>query len=231
MVTFLLIAKDEQKRTSYLVEQINKYAIDPFDVMEIDNQTIDKTTTIGIETIKYIKQKIFLTPLKSKNKLLVIKNAGLLTPEAQNALLKLLEEPPDHTFIYLEAADKEVFLPTILSRCQIITLSNDQVSLSEQEKKEIETFLIELPELAIGEKLKKAEQLAKDKKQTLLWLENLVIVGREKLLQTTDSTNATIEQGYYFHTVQSFQRLHTLIQTTNVNLRLAIETTLLSLAN
>lgn len=51
---------------------------------------------------------------------LIIKNAERLTPEAQNALLKTLEEPPNAAEIILETTDEDLLLPTIRSRCKII---------------------------------------------------------------------------------------------------------------
>ena len=127
MVTFLIIATDAEKRKTYRMEQVQKLQIHPLDVTTITQETSEKTTqSIGIDTVKYIKQKIFLKPFKGTKKMLVIEDAQLLTTEAQNALLKLLEEPPDHTIIFIETTTKEALLPTILSRCQIIELVETQ---------------------------------------------------------------------------------------------------------
>src|SRR6185437_9430791 len=114
--------------------------------------------------------------MKSANKLIVIEDAQLLTPEAQNALLKVLEEPPANTFIILGAETKESLLPTILSRCQIVQVEEESKELSEKTIEELNTFIQNLPELSVGDKLKQAEQLAKDKDKAIVWLENLLLV-------------------------------------------------------
>lgn len=72
--------------------------------------------SVTIDQIRELKSHIAQKPFKSKNKFIVIENAHQLTIEAQNALLKTLEEPPSHAIIVLEAKNKEGLLPTILSR-------------------------------------------------------------------------------------------------------------------
>ncbi len=61
-------------------------------------------------------------------KLIALPNAQQLTPEAANALLKILEEPPKGTYFILAARQSEAVLPTIQSRCQIIRLTNQHTT-------------------------------------------------------------------------------------------------------
>lgn len=72
--------------------------------------------SVTIDQIRDLKSHIHQKPLKSKIKFVVIVDAHLATAEAQNALLKTLEEPPSHAIIVLEAKNKESLAPTILSR-------------------------------------------------------------------------------------------------------------------
>jgi DNA polymerase III delta prime subunit len=223
MVSFIVIAKEKKKREANRVEFAKKHAIDTFDITIISKDSDTKTSTqsIGIETIKLIQKKLYFKPIKSKDKMVVIEEAQLLTPEAQNALLKVLEEPPANTFIILETETKEALLQTILSRCQIITLEEDPKKLSENTINELNQFIKALPDLPVGQRLKQAELLAKDKEKALSWIENLILVMRDELLQNYKSDNAII--------IRKLQTLYTLLKTTNVNLRFAIEHTLLSL--
>lgn len=73
-------------------------------------------TAITIDQIRELKKHIFQKPVKEKFKFVTIENAQKLTIEAQNALLKILEEPPEHAILILEAFDKTELLPTIISR-------------------------------------------------------------------------------------------------------------------
>ena len=230
MVSFIIVAKEKKKPERYIIDYAKKHTIDPFDISIIDKSTSVKTTqSIGIETVKLIQQKLFFKPLKSSNKIIVIEDAQLLTPEAQNALLKILEEPPANTLIFLGTENRESFLPTIISRCQIIELEEEQIILSEKTREELNNFIGNLPELSIGEKLKQAEQLAKDKDKAIIWIENLIIVLREKMLQTYSINKQPGTRNSQLVTIKSFQSLHTLLKTTNVNPRFAIENTLLNL--
>jgi DNA polymerase III gamma/tau subunit len=223
MVSFIVVAKEKQKREEYVKAYAKKHAIDHFDITIIEKDITAKpqTQSIGIEVVKQIHKKVFFKPLKSKNKLVIIEDAHLLTPEAQNALLKVLEEPPAHTFIFLGTETKEVLLPTILSRCQLIVLEEEPQQLSETRREELNDFIQKLPELSIPERLKRAEQLAKEKDKAVSFIQNLILLLREHLLQTTSLE--TVE------TIKHLQALHTLLTTTNVNPRFALEQTLLNL--
>jgi DNA polymerase-3 subunit gamma/tau len=83
------------------------------DVMEIDG-----ASNRGIDEIRNLKENIKFTPLRGKFRIYIIDEVHMLTPEAFNALLKTLEEPPLHVkFIFATTRPHKV-LPTIISRCQ-----------------------------------------------------------------------------------------------------------------
>lgn len=89
-----------------------------------------KSNTIGVEAIRELKSML-LTKIGGDKvgRLAVIKHAEHMTVEAQNALLKLLEEPTDNTVIVLQAVSSQHLLATIRSRCQVIPIlpiSHDQ---------------------------------------------------------------------------------------------------------
>ena len=71
---------------------------------------------ISIDEIRDLKRHLFQKPIKDKFKFILIESAEKLTIEAQNALLKILEEPPPHAIVVLETSDKSHLLPTITSR-------------------------------------------------------------------------------------------------------------------
>src|SRR3989344_5650971 len=84
------------------------------------NHNQAKSKMISIDQIRELKRLIFQKPISQKYKFVIIKKAHTLTVEAQNALLKILEEPPKSAIIILEAHNKSGLLPTILSRVVII---------------------------------------------------------------------------------------------------------------
>lgn len=84
----------------------------------LDLIEIDAASHRGIDEIRNIKEHIGFKPLQGKYKVFIIDEAQMLTKEAWNALLKLLEEPPRHTIFIFATTEPEKILPTILSRVQ-----------------------------------------------------------------------------------------------------------------
>jgi DNA polymerase-3 subunit delta' len=72
--------------------------------------------SIGIDTVREIKNFLWQKPQISLRRTLIINDAELLTTEAQNALLKITEEPPASSLLILITSDIESILPTIVSR-------------------------------------------------------------------------------------------------------------------
>ena len=77
--------------------------------------------SIKIEQIRYLQRKIQEKPIISDNKVYIINDADKMTTEAQNCLLKTLEEPPEYGTIILIGSNENAFLNTIKSRCMKIT--------------------------------------------------------------------------------------------------------------
>ena len=75
---------------------------------------------IRIAQIRALSHVITMKPYGARLRVVVISNAQTMNPEAGNALLKLLEEPPDRTILILTAIQTSDLLPTIVSRCQHI---------------------------------------------------------------------------------------------------------------
>ncbi len=73
---------------------------------------------IGVERAREVKRFTQLQPLRGKIKVALIDDAHMLTVAAQNALLKTLEEPPDHSLLILISHSPDALLPTVRSRCQ-----------------------------------------------------------------------------------------------------------------
>ena len=79
-------------------------------------------TTITIDAIREMERTVNLNPFEGSRSVIIIDGAGAMTPEASNALLKTLEEPPPGVLFLLLAEDEEALLPTIRSRCQAMRL-------------------------------------------------------------------------------------------------------------
>ncbi len=78
--------------------------------------------TIGVEAVRTFRSDMFLSSTESGYKIYVIEDAHTLTPNAQNALLKVLEEPPNNVIIFLLCEETDKILSTIKSRTQAISM-------------------------------------------------------------------------------------------------------------
>ena len=76
--------------------------------------------SIKIDQIRNLQEEIQEKPIISNKKVYIIDDADLMTKEAQNCLLKTLEEPPKFAVIILIGSNENAFLPTIKSRCMIL---------------------------------------------------------------------------------------------------------------
>lgn len=76
--------------------------------------------SIKIEQIRFLQKKIQEKPIISNKKVYIINDADTMTKEAQNCLLKTLEEPPEFATIILIGSQENLFLTTIKSRCMIL---------------------------------------------------------------------------------------------------------------
>lgn len=96
--------------------------------------------TIGIEQIREIGRQLGMKTVEGGPRVVLIDQAGLMTTDASNCLLKNLEEPPAGTVFLLTADGQGNLLPTIVSRCQT-------VHLNALEKEDVREILERQPEL------------------------------------------------------------------------------------
>ncbi|MCD7982219.1 MAG: DNA polymerase III subunit delta [Clostridiales bacterium] len=80
-------------------------------------------TVLSVDDIRLqVNQDILLRPYSSRYKIYIVDEAEKMNVQAQNALLKTLEEPPDYAVILLLTTGTDIFLPTIRSRCVTLNL-------------------------------------------------------------------------------------------------------------
>lgn len=83
-----------------------------------------KALDMGIDVVRqFVIEKVGLTPARGRAKVFILRDADRITPSAQNALLKTLEEPPDRTFLILLVETLDRLMPTTLSRCQLVSFN------------------------------------------------------------------------------------------------------------
>lgn len=113
----------------------------------LDLIEIDAASNRGIDDIRQLKEKIKLAPSAGKNKVYIIDEVHMLTPEAFNALLKTLEEPPANVIFILCTTELHKVPETIKSRCQIFKFKRATISqLTEKLQKIVENENVEVDE-------------------------------------------------------------------------------------
>ncbi len=92
---------------------------------DIIRVTHEKPNTISVDDIRVqVNDDIVIRPYSSRYKIYIIADADMMSVQAQNALLKTIEEPPEYAVIMLLTENAETLLPTIRSRCVMMKLRN-----------------------------------------------------------------------------------------------------------
>ncbi len=90
---------------------------------DLDVVEIDAASNTGVENIRDLREHAAYTPMRARFKVFIIDEVHMLSKGAFNALLKTLEEPPDHVKFLFATTELNKVPDTILSRCQVLRLS------------------------------------------------------------------------------------------------------------
>lgn len=176
MHAFLISGGTKEKRQEHIINTLKDWGVATFDTLRI----APLETSIGIQAIRQMQAQVALAPLVSPVTVVVIEDAQLLTVEAQQALLKTLEEPPPQARLILETSHQSVLLPTVLSRCQIIDLGT-AMQYSADEIFSCINILKKLSEAPIGKRLQLLETIAANRENTQTWVDLAIAAAREEM--------------------------------------------------
>ena len=102
---------------------------------------IDAASNNGVDEVRELIEKVKYAPIQGKFKVYIIDEVHMMTAGAFNALLKTLEEPPEHVVFILATTDVHKVLPTVLSRCQRFDFS--KINFDDIKKRVIEILNLE----------------------------------------------------------------------------------------
>ncbi len=173
---------------------------------------ISNEEKLGVEQTKRIFEFLSFKPYSAKNKGVVLESADNLTVQAQNSLLKILEELPEYVFFLMGAESEERLLPTIKSRCEVVFLESK--IKNQKSKSEFPAVIQTLEKMTLEERFQLVEKI-EDKDR---FLEELILFYRQKLLNDPKYLNFSKK----LLQVEEFHK-H------NVNLRGILEYLMLSL--
>jgi len=100
-----------------LAHEINGLKYDE-DTTHLDIIEIDAASNNGVEDVRDLRDKVQIAPVSARKKIYIIDEVHMLSKAAFNALLKTLEEPPEHVVFILATTDVDKLPPTIISRTQ-----------------------------------------------------------------------------------------------------------------
>lgn len=179
MHAFLITGGSQEDRTKKIETLCREWKVLPIDIYIIDLK--EGKHTIGIDQIRALSEQFLFSPRQSPYSIAIINHAATLTLDAQNALLKTLEEPPAYVRIILESDHESTLLPTILSRCQTLQL-NTRDDISDQDKKIALQILEDTQNKKPGEICRFTDQIKSGKEEGEKMLNTLLSVAHKELI-------------------------------------------------
>ncbi|MHA1541291.1 MAG: hypothetical protein ACTSXL_02885 [Alphaproteobacteria bacterium] len=185
-----ILSKNKQVSTDFSVEKNDKIIKQIIENNCLNFHKISKnpektSEIIDVEQIRNLIKKLRVKIEKDENRIILINPANIMNRNATNALLKLLEEPPENTIFILIADTLDNILPTIKSRCRLIRFSR----LSNDEVQKIADF----SNTKITEKELKKSKGSVGKLKKILE-EKKLIESFEKLLKTPTEINSLLKK-------------------------------------
>jgi DNA polymerase-3 subunit gamma/tau len=154
----------------------------------IDVIEMDAASHRGIDDIRLIKEAVNLAPARAKKKVYIIDEAHMLTTEASNALLKTLEEPPEHCVFILATTNPEKLIGTIRSRTMNITFRKaNEVEMTESLKRIVKAEKLKISDADLASLVKSAGGSFRDGAKLL---EQFAIEGK----LTTQNTEFNLDE-------------------------------------
>lgn len=111
------------------------------DIFETDGIIKSKSKVFAVDSVREIRSNAFIVPNESDKKIYILKNAQNMNEQAQNALLKILEEPPTYVFFIIVTTSKSTMLETVMSRVQTYSILSDDIEISEKEEMAVKSFI------------------------------------------------------------------------------------------
>lgn len=233
MHAYIIMGGTGEERSKQITDVLHERNISPHDIISI----LPEPTSIGIEQIRSIHTRLSLSSLGGTPHAVVMHSAHSMTPEAQNAFLKTLEEPPGGAIIYLETDQPEALLPTVLSRCQIIRLADhtDRARPCQSHSDELTqctNIIVQLLSSSMGERLNIIDGTIKTRDDALAFV-NQSIQALEAYLRVTGQDPVSYLTSLQLSQTQTAQLLRRLLVARthimgNITPKLALDAVFLS---
>ena len=162
-----LVCRGEKKPCGVCSDCIKAQKDGHPDIFETDGVIKSKSKVFSVDSVRQIRDDAFIVPNESDCKVYILKNAHNMNDQAQNAILKILEEPPSYVYFIIVTTSRSTMLETVLSRVQTYSLLSADEEVTEKEADTVKNFvnaLLNVNELALMEQtavFQKNNQFAK----------------------------------------------------------------------
>ena len=175
------------------------------DIITVSREAGGRKSGPGVDVIRQMRSDIMVRPYAGKYKIYIVEDAHRMTVQAQNALLKILEEPPAYAVILLIADGLVNFLPTVLSRCivlQVRQLPDEAIVKALLERTQVGEERARITARSVGGNLGRALQLSGDeeflalRQRTIGLLKKLRSRSSREIMEFTAETDPSAREDF-----------------------------------
>lgn len=186
MVANALVCTGENKPCSACPACIKAQNGNHPDIYETDGRT-KKSDAFTIDSVREIRSNAFIVPNEANAKVYILKNGQNMNEQAQNALLKILEEPPTYVYFIILTTTKSSMLETVLSRVSTYSLLAKSENITDEEREYVAEFV---SAILCPNELKLMEHTSK-------YIKNNRLAGRILGLVSTVCRDALVQKSGY----------------------------------
>jgi len=146
---------------------------------------LDNKLIITVDQIRELKRDVPVIPNDSEKKAYIVRDAGAMNINAQNAFLRILEEPPAHAVFILSTDNPAALLPTVRSRCvELKSMSVGEYIENITNREELDVIIFDFIEALAGDKIKLMECMFRIDKLERLALHDFLSLVRGKVISS-----------------------------------------------
>lgn len=157
------------------------------DIYETDGKT-KKTDAFTVDSVREIRTNAFIVPNEANAKVYILKNGQNMNEQAQNAFLKILEEPPQYVYFIILTSQKSKMLETVLSRVSVYSVAASNQIITDEEREYVEEIVAAILSPNELKLMEHTSKYIKNNRMAGRILELLSAVCRDALVQKSGFT-------------------------------------------